>query len=198
MFIASPRAPLLGRPAAARLAAVPRHSAPRYLRPPAPEKAFGKGRSWLLRAENGESSSGGASDDIGDEEENEKPDDGNSTPTPPQPPPPTPHPRRNRPSSRDTARALEALAGPAHQKIGAEYGEGFVQFRPGGGQPLSLDVDALNERLSPSGAVRLRRSLVAPDEAHGVSFFVLFFVFFFFSFPRRKKKRRKKTLFLSL
>lgn len=129
-----------------------------------------------------------------DDEESEKANNDesgkeNSTPTPPTPSTP-PHPRRGRPSSRDTARALEALRGASsaanHKKIGAEYGEGFVQFRAGGAGALeSLDVDALNERLSPSGALRLRRALVAPDEAHGVSY-TLFFSFvcsFFFGPP---------------
>lgn len=143
-----------------------------------------------------------------DDEESEKANNNesgkeNSTPTPPTPSTP-PHPRRGRPSSRDTARALEALRGASsaanHKKIGAEYGEGFVQFRAGGAGALeSLDVDALNERLSPSGALRLRRALVAPDEAHGVSY-ILFFFFclLFFLWPtslsrQRRKERRRLT-----
>lgn len=138
--------------------------------------------------------------DDDDEENEEKANNNesgkeNSTPTPP-------HPRRGRPSSRDTARALEALRGASsaanHKKIGAEYGEGFVQFRAGGAGALeSLDVDALNERLSPSGALRLRRALVAPDEAHGVS--VVFFALSFGPPPslvkgeRREEDSPKKT-----
>jgi len=82
---------------------------------------------------------------------------------------PPPHPRRNRPSSRDTARALEALRGQADKKIGAEYGEGFVRLKPTGVEER-VDVDDLNSRLAPSGALRLRRSLLAPDEAHAALF----------------------------
>jgi len=136
------------------------------LLPPAAAAANSARRSLLTRFRAvplGDHGDDAAADDEHEEAESARGDE-NETPTPT---PPPAHPRRARPSSRDTARALEALRGPGHQKIGAEYGEGFVQFRAGG-QPLSLDVDALNERLSPAGALRLRRALVAPDEAHGV------------------------------
>ena len=179
-MLASPSAHLFrasSRTAAARSATRTARQLP-PLRPPAPARSRAVPR-------NGADAPGG---DHGDDKESEKANnesgsggEENSPPTPPPPPPTpaTPHPRRGRPSSRDTARALEALRGPAHQKIGAEYGEGFVQFRAGAAQPLSLDVDALNERLSPSGALRLRRALVAPDEAHGVRREVFFSPLFF-------------------
>ena len=165
MLNASPSTTLLRRAAAARPAG--RRAAARDIPPRTGTRAC---RS-LTRSRAVPSNGANASDHgDGDEEDTaaKKSGDENSTPPPP------PHPRRGRPSSRDTARALEALRGPAHQKIGAEYGEGFVQFSAGRAQPLRLDVDALNERLSPSGAIRLRRALVAPDEAHGVGLVVSF------------------------
>ncbi|GLC42989.1 hypothetical protein PLESTB_000279100 [Pleodorina starrii] len=56
----------------------------------------------------------------------------------------------------------------APQRIGAEYGEGFMQFRPGG-EPRRLDVAALNEQLKAGGAIRMRFQL-RPDEAYGTVF----------------------------
>ncbi|EFJ47472.1 hypothetical protein VOLCADRAFT_61265 [Volvox carteri f. nagariensis] len=56
----------------------------------------------------------------------------------------------------------------APQRIGAEYGEGFLQFRHGG-EPRRLDVAALNEQLKAGGALRMRFQL-RPDEAYGTVF----------------------------
>jgi beta-phosphoglucomutase-like phosphatase (HAD superfamily) len=54
-------------------------------------------------------------------------------------------------------------------QIGAEYGEGFLQFRLSGGK-TRLDVDTLNEELRVKGAARIRHSTMAPDEAYGLIF----------------------------
>lgn len=51
--------------------------------------------------------------------------------------------------------------------IGAEYGEGFVQFRMSG--ETHLDVDTLNEQLKVVGADRMRHAM-KPDEAFGMVF----------------------------
>mmetsp|Transcript_29317 Transcript_29317/g.64917 ORF Transcript_29317/g.64917 Transcript_29317/m.64917 type:complete len:374 (+) Transcript_29317:87-1208(+) len=51
--------------------------------------------------------------------------------------------------------------------VGSEWGEGFLQFRPG--EPLRLDVDTLNERLQHQGATR-HRHVHKPDEASGLIF----------------------------
>eukprot|EP00198_Chlamydomonas_reinhardtii_P006747 XP_001696083.1 haloacid dehalogenase-like hydrolase [Chlamydomonas reinhardtii] len=56
----------------------------------------------------------------------------------------------------------------APPKVGAEYGEGFMQFRLGG-EPRRLDVAALNESLKAGGALRLRFHN-RPDEAYGCVF----------------------------
>lgn len=52
--------------------------------------------------------------------------------------------------------------------IGAEYGEGFLQFRRSG-EKIRLDVDILNEQLSIRGADRIRHTM-RPDEAFGLIF----------------------------
>ena len=52
--------------------------------------------------------------------------------------------------------------------VGAEYGEGFTTWAPGG--ELRVDVDYLNERLEVKGAMRLRHNQIAPDEALGLIF----------------------------
>jgi hypothetical protein len=46
--------------------------------------------------------------------------------------------------------------------------QGFVHYKFQG-EPTHLDVDGLNERLKPRGAVRLRQAL-KPDEAFGMIF----------------------------
>lgn len=51
--------------------------------------------------------------------------------------------------------------------VGSEWGEGFLQFRPG--EAVRLDVDTLNEKLQHRGAARLRH-VQAPDEAFGMIF----------------------------
>ena len=56
----------------------------------------------------------------------------------------------------------------AEESIGAEYGEGFLQFRFSG-EKIRLDVDTLNERLQIQGADRIRHSM-CPDEAFGLIF----------------------------
>lgn len=56
----------------------------------------------------------------------------------------------------------------ADNEIGAEYGEGFLQFRLSG-EKTRLDVDTLNERLRIRGADRIRHSM-RPDEAFGLIF----------------------------
>lgn len=56
----------------------------------------------------------------------------------------------------------------AGSEIGAEYGEGFLQFRLSG-EKTRLDVDTLNERLRVRGADRIRHSM-RPDEAFGLIF----------------------------
>lgn len=53
-------------------------------------------------------------------------------------------------------------------RIGAEYGEGFLQFRLSG-EKTRLDVDTLNEELRVRGAARIRHSM-CPDEAFGLIF----------------------------
>lgn len=53
--------------------------------------------------------------------------------------------------------------------IGAEYGEGFLQFRLSG-EKIRLDVDTLNEELRVKGAARIRHSTMCPDEAYGLIF----------------------------
>ena len=53
-------------------------------------------------------------------------------------------------------------------RIGAEYGEGFLQFRLSG-EKTRLDVDTLNEQLRVRGAARIRHSM-CPDEAFGLIF----------------------------
>jgi beta-phosphoglucomutase-like phosphatase (HAD superfamily) len=53
--------------------------------------------------------------------------------------------------------------------IGAEYGEGFLQFRLSG-EKTRLDVDTLNEELRIKGAARIRHSTMCPDEAYGIIF----------------------------
>jgi beta-phosphoglucomutase-like phosphatase (HAD superfamily) len=53
--------------------------------------------------------------------------------------------------------------------IGAEYGEGFLQFRLSG-EKTRLDVDTLNEDLRSTGAARIRHSTMCPDEAYGLLF----------------------------
>ncbi|GFR49687.1 hypothetical protein Agub_g11836, partial [Astrephomene gubernaculifera] len=63
-------------------------------------------------------------------------------------------------------RAYAQLVAPT--QIGAEYGEGFLQFAAGG-QPRCLDVAAINEQLRPGGALRHRFQL-HPDEAYGTVF----------------------------
>ncbi|CAG9466031.1 unnamed protein product [Pedinophyceae sp. YPF-701] len=60
--------------------------------------------------------------------------------------------------------AAEAPARP-QESIGADYGEGFVEFRPSG--DFQLDVEELNRRLRVMGAERLRHSM-HPHEAYGV------------------------------
>ena len=52
--------------------------------------------------------------------------------------------------------------------VGAEYGEGFVEFSLSG--DVQLDVETLNERLEVKGATRMRHSNLAPDEAYGLVF----------------------------
>lgn len=52
--------------------------------------------------------------------------------------------------------------------IGAEYGEGFVEFSLSG--DIQVDVETLNERLEVKGATRMRHSTIAPDEAYGLIF----------------------------
>jgi beta-phosphoglucomutase-like phosphatase (HAD superfamily) len=54
-------------------------------------------------------------------------------------------------------------------QIGAEYGEGFLQFRLSG-EKTRLDVDTLNEELQVKGAARIRHQTMAPDEAYGLIF----------------------------
>ena len=54
-------------------------------------------------------------------------------------------------------------------RIGAEYGEGFLQFRLSG-EKTRLDVDTLNEALRVKGADRIRHSTMCPDEAYGLVF----------------------------
>lgn len=56
----------------------------------------------------------------------------------------------------------------AADSIGAEYGEGFLQFRMSG-EKTRLDVDTLNEALAVRGAARIRHSM-RPDEAFGLIF----------------------------
>ncbi|GLI71252.1 hypothetical protein VaNZ11_016375 [Volvox africanus] len=63
-------------------------------------------------------------------------------------------------------RAYAHIATP--NRIGAEYGEGFLQFRPGG-ETRQLDVAALNEQLKAGGAIRMRFQ-IRPDEAYGTVF----------------------------
>ncbi|KAG7671543.1 putative 5-amino-6-(5-phospho-D-ribitylamino)uracil phosphatase, chloroplastic [Nannochloris sp. 'desiccata'] len=55
------------------------------------------------------------------------------------------------------------------ENIGAEYGEGFLQFRLSG-EKTRLDVDTLNEELRIKGAARIRHSTMCPDEAYGLIF----------------------------
>ena len=57
---------------------------------------------------------------------------------------------------------------PGQGAIGAEYGEGFLQFRLSG-EKTRLDVDTLNEELRVQGAARIRHSM-HPDEAFGLLF----------------------------
>lgn len=66
----------------------------------------------------------------------------------------------------DPQRLLQRLYEPL--RIGAEYGEGFVQFKIRG-EALHLDVDTLNEKLRTSGATRMRHAM-KPDEAFGMIF----------------------------
>lgn len=54
-------------------------------------------------------------------------------------------------------------------KIGSEYGEGFMQFRISG-EKTHLDVHHLNEKLKVDGAERLRHATMAPDEGFGLIF----------------------------
>jgi beta-phosphoglucomutase-like phosphatase (HAD superfamily) len=54
-------------------------------------------------------------------------------------------------------------------KIGSEYGEGFMQFRLSG-EKTHLDVHHLNEKLKVDGAERLRHATMAPDEGFGLIF----------------------------
>lgn len=61
---------------------------------------------------------------------------------------------------------LHALSSP--ERVGAEYGEGFIQFRLSGEQ-IHLDVEKLNEQLRIYGADRMRHSM-CPDEAFGLIF----------------------------
>ncbi|KAL4448919.1 hypothetical protein ABPG77_007636 [Micractinium sp. CCAP 211/92] len=63
---------------------------------------------------------------------------------------------------------LNAVSHGAAQQAGAEYGEGFVQFRLSG-ERIHLDVDTLNEQMKIQGASRLRHSM-RPDEAVGLIF----------------------------
>lgn len=59
-----------------------------------------------------------------------------------------------------------SLAAASSEPIGAEYGEGFLQFRLSG-EKTRLDVDTLNEALRIRGADRIRHSM-RPDEAFGL------------------------------
>ncbi|KAG2497495.1 hypothetical protein HYH03_004647 [Edaphochlamys debaryana] len=66
------------------------------------------------------------------------------------------------------ARRAHQLLSKPRAPIGAEYGEGFMQFRMGG-EPRRLDVAALNEQLKAGGALR-HRFILKPDEAYGTVF----------------------------
>ncbi|GAB4824176.1 hypothetical protein N2152v2_011222 [Parachlorella kessleri] len=61
---------------------------------------------------------------------------------------------------------LHALS--SAERVGAEYGEGFIQFRLSG-ERAHLDVDTLNEQLRIYGADRMRHAM-RPDEAFGLIF----------------------------
>lgn len=54
-------------------------------------------------------------------------------------------------------------------RIGSEYGEGFMQFRISG-EKIHLDVETLNEQLKVKGADRIRHATMRPDEAFGLIF----------------------------
>lgn len=69
--------------------------------------------------------------------------------------------------SKDAERLYGSLSSRT-ERAGAEYGEGFVQFRLSG-EPLVLDVDTLNDRLKVQGAARMRHAM-CPDEAFGIVF----------------------------
>ncbi|MEW5307356.1 MAG: hypothetical protein WDW38_001257 [Sanguina aurantia] len=67
------------------------------------------------------------------------------------------------PVSPATTRAYKLLQ--AKPKTGAEYGQGFVEFRMSG--TVQLDVDTMNERLKHTGVARLRHQQ-HPDEQYGI------------------------------
>lgn len=73
---------------------------------------------------------------------------------------------RGQPERNGAERYLKSLS--REEQIGAEYGEGFMQFRVSG-ERVRLDVDTLNELLSISGASRMRHHM-CPDEAFGLIF----------------------------
>jgi beta-phosphoglucomutase-like phosphatase (HAD superfamily) len=87
-------------------------------------------------------------------------------------------PRRRRPSLRASAtsspdHARRAFADPHLPPLppGSEHGEAFSAMAGlfGSGGARRLDVDALNEAMQPTGALRLRHT-IAPDSAHGAIF----------------------------
>jgi len=77
-------------------------------------------------------------------------------------------------SSFDADAARRAFADPHTSPLrpGSEHGEAFsTMIGPlGSGGARRLDVDALNESLAPSGALRLRHQSMKPDEQHGAVF----------------------------